>query len=169
MVGYLDNHNILCNQQFYIRKGYSTSMALIHLLHQLSTAIDDNKLTIGIFLDLSKAFDTVNHEILFIKLEHYGLRGIVLDWMKSYFSNRNQFVQYNDHCSDLKKINCGVPQGSILGHLFFLLYMNYICNVSQILELILFADDTSVFYSHQDLNFLINTLNNEIGKLSEWL
>ena len=79
MVHYLDNYNILCHQQFGFRKGYSTSMALIRLSDQLSTEIDNNKFTIGIFLDLSKAFDTVNHEILFTKLEHYGFRGIVLD------------------------------------------------------------------------------------------
>ena len=169
MVHYLDNYNILCHQQFGFRKGYSTSMALIRLFDQLSTAIDNKKFTIGIFLDLSKAFDTVNHEILFTKLEHYGFRGIVLDWMKSYFINRMQFVQYNNHCSDLKEISCGVPQGSILGPLLFLLYINDICNVSQILEVILFADDTNVFYSHQDLHYLVNTMNKEMNKLSEWL
>ena len=90
-------------------------MALIQLSDQLSTAIEYKKFTIGIFLDLSKAFDTVDHEILFTKLEHYGFCGIALDWMKSYFINRKQFVQYNNHCSDLKEISCGVPQGSILG------------------------------------------------------
>ena len=152
MVHYLDNYNSLCHQQFGFRKGYSTSMALIRLSDQLFTAIDNKKFTIGIFLDLSKAFDTVNHEILFTELEHYGFRGIVLDWMKSYFINRKQFVQYNNHCSDL----------SLLGPLLFLLYINDICNVSQILEVILFADDTNVFYSHQDLHYLMN-------KLSEWL
>ena len=135
----------------------------------MSTAIDNKKFTIGIFLDLSKAFDTVNHEILFTKLEHYGFRGIVLDWMKSYFINRKQFVQYNNHCSDLKEISCGVPQGSILGPLLFLLYINDICNVAQILEVILFADDTNVFYLHQDLHYLINTMNKEMNELSEWL
>ena len=153
MVHYLDNYNILCHQQFGFRNGYSTSMALIRLSDQLFTAIDNKKFTIGIFLDLSKAPDTVNHEILFTKLEHYRFYGIVLDWMKSYFINRKQFVQYNNHCSDLKEISCGVPQGSILGPLLFLLYINDICNVSQILEVILFADDTNVFYSHQDLHY----------------
>ena len=125
------------------------------------TAIDNKKFTIGIFLGLSKAFDTVNHEILFTKLEHYRFRGIVLDWMKSYFIKRNT------HCSDLKEISCGVPQGSILGPLLFLLYIN-ICNVSQILEVILFVDNT-VFYSHQDLHYLMIIMNKEMNKLSEWL
>ena len=78
MVHCLDNYNILCHQQFGFRKGYSTSVALIRLSDQLFTAIDNKEFTIGIFLDLSKAFDTVNHEILFTKLEHYGFRGIVL-------------------------------------------------------------------------------------------
>ena len=163
MVHYLENYNILCHQQFGFRKGYFTSMALIRLSDQLSTATDYKKFTIGIFLDLSKAFDTVNHEIHFTKLEHYGFRGFVLDWMKSYFISRKQFVQYNNHYSDLKEIICGLPQGSILGPLLFLLYMNNICNVSQILEVILFADNTNVFYSHQDLHYLMNTMNKEMN------
>ena len=122
MINYLDKYNIIYHQQYGFRRGHSTSMALIQLFDKISSAIDEKKFTIGIFLDLSKAFDTVDHEILFNKLEHYGFRGTTLDWIKSYFCNRNQFVQYNNHCSDLKKICCGVPQGSILGPLFFLIY-----------------------------------------------
>jgi retron-type reverse transcriptase len=162
MINYLDKYNILYHQQYGFRRGHSTSMALIQLFDKISSAIDEKKFTIRIFLDLSKAFDTVDHEILFNKLEHYGFRGTTLDWIKSYFYNRNQIVQYNHHCSDLKKICCGVPQGSILGPLFFLIYINDICNVSKTLELILFADDTNVFYSHENFEYLVNSLNDEL-------
>ena len=94
----------------------------------------------------------MNHNILFDKLEHYGIRGLPLQWIKSYLTNRLQFVQFNDHCSTSKPIACGVPQGSILGPLFFLLYINDICNVSQLVETILFADDTNIFSHIKTLN-----------------
>ena len=115
---------------------------------------DSNGAGLRKLLDLSKAFDTVNHIILFDKLEHYGIRGLALDWIRSYFSNRKQYVEYNGHRSLRNEISCGVPQGSILGPLFFLLYINDINNASNLLNLILFADDTNVFMSHKDLNCL---------------
>ena len=108
----------------------------------------------------------MNHNILFDKLEHYGIRGLPLQWMKSYLTNRLQFVQFNDHCSTPKTITYGVPQGSILGPLFFLLYISDICNVSQSVETILFADDTNIFFSHKDPQHVIDSLNNELKKLS---
>ena len=100
----------------------------------------------GLFIDLSKAFDTVNHDILLAKLEFYGVRGVALQWFKSYLSCRTQFVQYNGYNSSSKYIKCGVPQGSILGPLLFLLYINDLCNVSKALDFILFADDTNIFF-----------------------
>ena len=156
------------NNQYGFRKNHSTSLALMHLCEKITSAIDRKEFTIGIFLDLSKAFDTVDHEILFDKLRHYGIRGVALTWMKSYLSNRLQFVQYNNTCSSYKTIQCGVPQGSILGPLLFLLYINDLGNVSNILELILFADDTNVFFSHNDFSSLTNIVNCEIERLSEW-
>ena len=116
---YLTNLHILCDNQFGFRKNHSTTLALIDLHEKISSAIDRGELAVGVFLDLSKAFDTVNHSILFDKLEHYGIRGLALKWIKSYFSNRLQFVEYNGHFSSRAYIMCGVPQGSILGPLFF--------------------------------------------------
>ena len=88
----------------------------------IANAVERNETTVGIFLDLSKAFDTINHDILLYKLEHYGFRGVALDWFKSYLSNRKQFVRYQMRDSNHKIINCGVPQGSIFGPLLLILY-----------------------------------------------
>ena len=162
------NFNILCSNQYGFRKNHSTALALIDLHDKISTVFDRGEFSVGIFLDLSKAFDTVNHIILFDKLEHYGIRGLALDWIRSYFSNRKQYVEYNGHRSLRNEISCGVPQGSILGPLFFLLYINDINNASNLLNLILFADDTNVFMSHKDLNYLSDMLNLEMDKLSIW-
>ena len=134
---------------------------------KILSAIDRKEHAIGVFLDLSKAFDTVNHHILFEKLEYYGIRGLALHWVKSYFSERSQFVEYNNHKSSFHPITCGVPQGSILGPLFFILYINDLNNASE-LETILFADDTNLFFSHSDPVYLVNKLNDELDKLSTW-
>ena len=165
---FLTQCNIISENQYGFREGHSTSSALADFIHKVSTALDNRQSTIGLFLDLSKAFDTLDHGILLKKLEIYGIRGIILNWFKSYLSNRKQYVKMDNYQSQMNYIQCGVPQGSILGPLLFILYINDICHVSNILQFILFADDTSVYLSHENLQTLQLTFNTELVALTEW-
>ena len=120
------------------------------------------------FLDLKKAFDTVNYEILLTKLESYGIRGMPLTWLTSYLTNRNQYVQIMDCKSKLEQVKCGVPQGSILGPLLFILYVNDMCKVSRLLKAVVFADDTNLLCCGDDLEQLLDTVGIEMKKLQSW-
>ena len=128
---FVKKYEILLCCQFGFRKNHSTSLVLIHLIKKISSAIDRHEIAAGVFLDLSKAFDTLDHEILIAKLAHYGILDAALRWIKSYVSCRQQFVQFNVACSTAQTIKCRVPQGSILGTLFFMLYINDLPNASK--------------------------------------
>ena len=134
----------------------------------MSNALAEREHVIGVFMDLSKAFDTLDHAILIRKLEYYGLRGVTIQWFKNYLTNRKQYVYYDSIESELLPIECGVPQGSILGPLLFFIYVNDISYSSNALQYILFADDANVFCSNSDLNTLLRTINTELPKLSKW-
>ena len=148
---YIVKHNVLSNSQFRFKKGYSTYMALTILIDKITSAMDKKEHVIGLFLDFAKAFDTVNHDILLIKLDHYGIRGIVVQWFQSYLYGRQQTVKFNGINYVLKNITCGVPQVSILGPLLFLIYINDLGAVSQITFPIMYADDTNIFIQGKDL------------------
>ena len=169
LLSFINECNILTSNQYGFREGHSTSHALINFIRNVTNAIDNEEAMLGIFLDLSKAFDTLDHDILIYKLELYGIRGVVLDLFKSYLQNRYQFVNVNGFKSQKKLLRCGVPQGSILGPLLFLIYINDLCNTSKNLKYILFADDTSIFMSHKDAYILQKTFNDELHCISDWL
>ena len=136
----------------------------------IRNTLDNKRLGCGIFIDLQKAFDTVNHRILLSKMEHYGIRGCALEWIKSYLSNRKQYVSVNGSNSNLLPITCGVPQGSVLGPLLFLIYINDLPNASKKLTFYLFADDTNIYYESKDLSDLIRIVNKkELRLVKKWL
>lgn len=131
---FIEKHNIPIEGQYGFRANRSTSMALTEVIEELTNSIDSKEYAIGVFIDLKKAFDTINHDILLHKLERYGIRGIGLSWVRSYIENRKQFVQIGDYRSSCSNISCGVPQGSVLGPKLFILYINDIIMVSDILK-----------------------------------
>ena len=114
LINFIDKYNILFNKQFGFRSGHSTDHAILCVLDKIQSAVESGLFSCGVFLDLGKAFDTVNHSILLDKLEHYGIRGIANEWFSSYLRNRKQFVSINNTCSDYLDITCGVPKGSFL-------------------------------------------------------
>ena len=121
---FLNNKYIIYDLQFGFRQEYSASHALININENIRKTLDDGNIDCGVFADMQKAFDTVDHQILLAKLNDYGIRGVSNDWFKFYLSNRNQYASRNEYESCLAVINCGVPQGSVLGPVLFFLYIN---------------------------------------------
>ena len=169
VIEFIDNNKILSELQFGFQKNKSTEQAVSTILSTLDEAKSRRDSSYCIFLDFAKAFDTVNHEILLKKLDHYGVSGVALDLLRSYLSNRTQQTEINGVLSDTGIIKHGVPQGSVLGPLLFLLYINDISESSKILKFFLFADDTTVHYSDKTSSDTENLLNNELSKVSDWL
>ena len=168
LLNYLHKCEILTDKQYGFRQNHSTYMAIIDIVDKISNEIDNKNFTAGVFIDLSKAFDTIDHDILLDKMYLYGIRGVALNWFKSYLHNRKQYVQIDGVKSELSVIKCGVPQGSILGPLLFILYINDIINVSDIANIVMFADDTNIFFSGKNLITLTATINSELDKISNW-
>ena len=169
LLSFINKHKLLYAFQFGFRLEHSPNLALIYLVDKISNALENGEIVLGLFLDFSKAFDTVNHSILFQKLEFYGIRGNSLEWFKSYLTGRKQYVEYNGAHSSKQTITCGVPQGSILGPLLFLLYINDLAYVSNKIFALLFADDSNMFISGNNLNDMLDTMNIEMVKVIEWL
>ena len=139
------------------------------LTEHVYKCLNDKQHCKGIFIDLKKAFDTVNHGILLRKLELYGIRGVPLLWFTSYLKNREQSVSVAGHQSSNRTMNVEIPQGSILGPILFLLYINDLSQISNIFSVILYADDTTLLANNPDYSTLMRSINNELDNIKEWL
>ena len=164
---FLVRYDILFESQYGFRRGHSTSHATLDFINYIEEAIEKNDFAIGIFCDLSKAFDTLDHKLLLKKLEHYGIRNKENKWFESYLNNRMQYVEFNGHKSGLLPINVGVPQGSILGPLLFLVYINDLPSAAN-LKSVIFADDTNLITTGSDLLEVVEALNRELSNINDF-
>ena len=169
LLRFLHINDILYKHQYGFRAGHNTSHPVLHLSEKIHTALNQkpSAKTLTIFIDLKKAFDTVDHNILLSKMDHYGIRNAANLWFKNYLNEREQFVDINGVQSDKKQITCGVPRGSVLGPLLFLIFINYLPNATNFLTL-LFADDTTFQISGVDTDQLFLLANSELEKASVW-
>ena len=170
---FFTKHQLFNDNQYGVRSGHSTEYAVMEVIDWTITALDSNETPINIFLDLSKAFDTLDHSILLSKLQLYGMDADALKLMESYLNNRKQYVIYNDLISETLPIITGAPQGSILGPLLFLIYINDLPNSSETFKYVMYADDTTLFTTIQSSNICPKDveykLNIELNKINEWL
>ena len=164
---FITKHQILENNQYGFRKKHSTSHGITHLHETILESIEKKKVCVALFIDLKSAFDTIDHQILEQKLDHYGVRGKALKLLSSYLKNRKQFIKAGDIESAILLVLCGVPQGSVLGPLLFIIYINDIVTCSE-LGTLLFADDAVLTTSHDSLKYLERKFNAEIRKMHRW-
>ena len=166
---FLEESNCFYKLQFGFRLNLSTNNALFSIIENIQTDLDNGDFAAGVFIDLKKAFDIVNHDILLKKLEYYGVRGLLRDWFQSYLKNRKQFVSISNSTSNTNEITTGVPQGSGLGPQLFLLYINDLHRSVKYSKTYHFADDTNIMQSYKFLDVLSKNLNKDLKSLSQWL
>ena len=166
---FLEQYNCYYPFQFGFRLNYSTNSTLMSIVENIQTQLDNGEFAAGVFVDLRKAFDTVDHRILIQKLEHYGVRGISKKWFSSYLTNRKQFVSIDNCNSTIKTILTGVPQGSVLGPLLFLIYINDLHKCVKYFKAYHFADDTNILQSGKSLEVLAKKCNEGLKSLPQWL
>lgn len=165
----MEDQNILYKNQFGFRKGHNTSHAIIALTEEIRAALDNNEFSVGIFVDLQKAFDTVDHKILLEKLNQYGVRGVANKVFESYLSNRQHCVNIRGESLNHIALQHGVPQGSILGPLLFLVYINDLNCAIKNSTTFHFADDTCLVYKNPSLKQLNRKVNQDLVMLAHWL
>ena len=168
LIQFFGQHEVIKPSQYGFRAGHSTAMAILDMVEKIRAAWRDKNCALGVFVDLKKAFDTVDHDILLKKLEHYGVRGQSLKILDSYLRNRSQYVCYGGYESERGLVECGVPQGSVLGPLFFLIYVNDMVSACKELELVLFADDTNIFAKSKEPSELFRKVNRGMNELHRW-
>ena len=171
---YLDSKNLIFCSQYGFRNKHSCKLATCELVGEIVQGLENKKHTTAVFLDLSKAFDTLDHKILLRKLEKYGIRCPALDWYNSYLSSHTIRVKCNTEasnkpvCSKLFPIEYGTPQGSCLGPLLFLIFTNDLHRNITFCKCILFADDTTIYLTHDNLSFLQDCLEINLAHLQDW-
>lgn len=169
LIDYFTNFSLLTDCQYGFRPNYSTELAIQHLCQSIHNTLDAKNNQITVFCDLSKAFDTISHHILLHKLSIYGIRGKAYNFLRSYLFSRTQFTVYNNNPSSYNPVRCGVPQGSILGPILFLIYVNDIIHTSNKLNFLLFADDTTIYVQGHSINEITEILNKELINVSHWI
>ena len=174
MYNYFKNNELFYNRQYGFRNNHSTELATLEIIYRIIQDMDTYSTPITMYIDLSKAFHTIDHNILFYKLKYYGLNGSALDICRNYLINRKQYVYIAYIKSEENVIINGIPQGSILGPLFFIIYINDIALSSDMFQFVIYADDTTITstlntFKDQGGRIQGNKINNELNKINCWL
>jgi len=169
LISFINTHNILNPRQFGFRANHSTSLAISHVLSNVISNINHKKHSVLTLHDLKKAFDLINHKLLLKKLNHYGVRGLPLNWLDSYLSGRYQKTKVNNTLSENRLISAGVPQGSILGPLLFIIFINDVFQLTSLsADIYLYADDTVIIFSADDETKLQSIIDDFFIKYYKW-
>ena len=166
---FLCKHKLVSTNQFGFRSKYSREHALISLIETIKKYLDNGEIVCGVYIDLQKAFHTVNHVTILEKLKHYGIRSKQNDWFRSFLSNSKQCVSIEGFFSRTKIIKCGVPQGSTLGPLLFQIYINDLTNALEKSIVYHFADDTNLLYNSKNPSVISDVITGELKLVTEWL
>ena len=169
LTNHFTDNNLLSPQQYGFRTKHSTELAALNLVDHLTYKLDTGKIPINIYIDLSKAFDTLIHDILLDKMSFYGVNGVAKKLLKSYLTQRQQIVEYNGSQSDSLEIKTGIPQGSVLGPFLFSVYINDLPLCTDMFNMIMYADDTTLFCDINSIPDGEHSLNAELSKITDWL